>query len=140
MNNRARRVPPPGVTTNTPTERAFPCPYQSKALAPGDLGISAMTTGRTSDFRSHTKYRKLRRRIFAREKGLCRQCREQGRTTAATQLDHIVPVFKGGDKYEESNLQPLCDDCHDDKTEIDKGRDPVEKAQWDALLHQVLTE
>lgn len=40
--------------------------------------------------------------------------------TVATEVDHIVPLHKGGaDKWH--NLQGLCHDCHEDKTRADMG-------------------
>lgn len=56
-----------------------------------------------------------RRRRMLRENPLCEQCASAGRVTAATQLDHLIPLHLGG-ADEESNLQRLCDDCHDAKT------------------------
>ena len=38
----------------------------------------------------------------------------------AVAVDHVIPLSKGGD-YRRSNLQPLCQDCHDDKTAKDRG-------------------
>lgn len=42
------------------------------------------------------------------------------RTTVATELDHIVPLFKGGADVE-SNRQGLCSPCHAEKTHEDLG-------------------
>ena len=49
---------------------------------------------------------------------LCVRCKAAGRYRLATQLDHKIPLFKGG-KEEESNRQGLCDDCHEKKTAED---------------------
>lgn len=38
--------------------------------------------------------------------------------TPADEVDHVVPLFKGGTN-DESNLQPLCRPCHVDKTTAD---------------------
>lgn len=38
----------------------------------------------------------------------------------ATELDHVVPLFKGGDD-DDSNRQGLCRDCHTVKTAKDRG-------------------
>jgi len=46
-------------------------------------------------------------------------CRLEGRVTAATLVDHIVPIAGGGDPrfYDASNHQALCDTCHNRKRE-----------------------
>ncbi|MDO6718825.1 HNH endonuclease [Psychrosphaera sp. 1_MG-2023] len=56
-----------------------------------------------------------RRDALRRDKGLCVVCRNNGRTTAATQVDHIVPKEHGGTD-DQSNLQSICDCCHLRKT------------------------
>ena len=63
-----------------------------------------------------------RQALFEREP-LCRRCSDQGRVRAATKADHIVALVNGGSDTED-NLQPLCDDCHDAKTNDDLGRKP----------------
>jgi 5-methylcytosine-specific restriction endonuclease McrA len=35
------------------------------------------------------------------------------------EVDHIVPVYKGGSVFDESNLQVLCVYCHRKKTNKD---------------------
>jgi 5-methylcytosine-specific restriction protein A len=45
---------------------------------------------------------------------LCAECERNGRTTAATVLDHIVPLRQGGPD-EPSNWQSLCESCHNRK-------------------------
>ncbi len=66
--------------------------------------------------------RKLQRirKLHLMEHPLCRSCDEQGRVRAATQVDHIVPLYLGG-LEEDGNRQSLCDDCHADKTRQDMG-------------------
>lgn len=49
---------------------------------------------------------------------LCIKCDEQGRVRPATELDHTVPLFKGG-ADDETNLQGLCATCHAEKTAED---------------------
>jgi len=65
------------------------------------------------------KLQTLRKRVFDQQP-LCGECERQGRITPATQLDHIVPVHKGGTD-DRGNLEPLCDNCHADKTARDMG-------------------
>ena len=65
------------------------------------------------------KLQERRERHFRRFP-LCVHCEERHQISIATQLDHIVPLFKGGeDDY--PNLQGLCDPCHDAKTAQDMG-------------------
>jgi len=66
-----------------------------------------------------TAWDKLRARILADEP-LCRACRARGRVTEAKHLDHITPKAQGGTD-DESNLQPLCPDCHAEKSNRDRG-------------------
>lgn len=64
---------------------------------------------------------RIRARHF-RKYPLCVHCEAAGRVTAATQLDHIIPLSKGGDDIDvESNRQGLCKPCHDKKTAKDMG-------------------
>jgi len=49
---------------------------------------------------------------------LCVLCKARGVISEATELDHIIPLFKGGTNDIE-NLQALCADCHKDKTRAD---------------------
>ena len=74
---------------------------------------------RLSD-KSGGAWAKIRARILRRDCGLCQPCKRQGRLTLAVQVDHIVPVSKGGGD-EDVNLQSICLACHDDKTRADLG-------------------
>ncbi len=53
---------------------------------------------------------------------LCAMCEPLGRVTVATEVDHRVPLFKGG-ADDDSNRQSLCTECHIEKTRADKGHD-----------------
>lgn len=49
------------------------------------------------------------------------ECQKHNRISAATEVDHVIPLHKGGtDDYD--NLQGLCHNCHADKTRVDKGQ------------------
>jgi 5-methylcytosine-specific restriction enzyme A len=61
-----------------------------------------------------------RRQLFAREP-LCRACATSGRVTTATVADHVVPLAEGG-RDEMPNLEPLCADCHQVKTQAESAR------------------
>ena len=66
------------------------------------------------------KWMAMRREVFAAEP-FCRLCAKAGKLHRAYELDHIVPLHKGGDAIALQNLQPLCRECHKDKTAKDMG-------------------
>lgn len=47
-----------------------------------------------------------------------RQCATEGCDRPGTQVDHIVPVFRGGSE-DFDNLQTLCKPCHSKKTSVE---------------------
>ncbi|MCW3837825.1 HNH endonuclease [Sphingomonas canadensis] len=55
------------------------------------------------------------RATVLREEPLCRRCLERGLTAASVEVDHIVPLARGGGD-ERSNKQGLCKACHDAKS------------------------
>jgi len=64
------------------------------------------------------RWQKLRK-MFLAANPLCVECQAEGRTVAATDVDHIVPKRAGGtDAWE--NLQGLCHECHSRKTQGEK--------------------
>jgi len=66
------------------------------------------------------KLQRERNRLFDLNP-LCVECLKIGRTTAATQRDHIVPLAEGGLDTPE-NTQGLCDECHNKKTQEESKR------------------
>lgn len=46
---------------------------------------------------------------------LCADCEEQGRTTAANEVHHVVALRNGG-THDEVNLRALCKPCHSTRT------------------------
>lgn len=60
------------------------------------------------------------RAAVLQDEPVCRACRQH----AATTVDHIVPLAHGGARLDRANLQPLCVDCHTDKTQTDQRRRP----------------
>lgn len=62
-----------------------------------------------------------RRERWLRYNPLCVDCKAIGRVTAGQEVDHIVPLFKGG-ADDPSNYQTLCKACHDEKTRRDLGQ------------------
>jgi 5-methylcytosine-specific restriction protein A len=61
----------------------------------------------------------LRKRRL-RAEPLCRMCKDEGRVTAATVPDHIIPLAKGGTDTDD-NIRCLCADCHDKVTREEFG-------------------
>lgn len=51
---------------------------------------------------------------------LCVRCQQQGIVRLATEVDHIIPLYRGGSESYD-NRQGLCDECHKAKTIEDMG-------------------
>jgi 5-methylcytosine-specific restriction protein A len=56
---------------------------------------------------------RTRERILSRDMGVCQcdECRATGAVKAATEVDHYVPLWKGGTDADE-NLRAINADCH----------------------------
>lgn len=61
------------------------------------------------------------RRQYLRLHPLCARCMASGRVREATEVDHILPLFKGGADTHD-NRQGLCRECHAEKTDADLSR------------------
>lgn len=90
-------------------------------LAPTTTGAGSgfvRTDGRSAAARGYDRaWRRVRLLVLAAEP-LCRLCVEAGRTTAATEVDHIER-FHGLDdprRLDPENCQPICRECHARKT------------------------
>lgn len=73
-------------------------------------------TNRASDLNGWEAQR-IRERIRERDGYCCKSC---GRAELKGQIDHVIPLDKGGTE-DDSNLQLLCHSCHVDKTNQDNG-------------------
>lgn len=62
-----------------------------------------------------SRWVRLRLRILKRDGHLCQPCERAGRTTPATQVDHITAKAQGGTD-DPANLQGICRACHEAKT------------------------
>jgi 5-methylcytosine-specific restriction protein A len=60
---------------------------------------------------SDTRWRTFRLTILERDRGVC-TLREQGCTGTATQVHHIVPLARGGAKYDPGNCTASCKTCN----------------------------
>ena len=80
----------------------------------------------SADKRLNGWLRREQRVRYLREHPLCQACEAAGRITAATELDHVVPLSKGAvaNAYDDTNLSGLCHACHVEKTRADLGQKP----------------
>jgi len=77
--------------------------------------------GSSSERGYGSRWRKARL-YFLKEFPLCVECEKQGRLTAATVVDHIIP-HKGNKElfWDTRNWRPLCKRCHDRTTVLYDG-------------------
>lgn len=68
---------------------------------------------------------RVRRRILDRDGYRCRACGRPGRL----EVDHVIPLHRGGAPLDADNLQTLCVACHLQKTTREKDTDP-ERQRW----------
>jgi len=86
---------------------------------------AANRTG-SADKRLNGWLRREQRVRYLGQHPLCAECERQGRVTAATELDHVLALGKGGvaNAYDDSGLEGLCHRCHADKTARELGHKP----------------
>ena len=65
------------------------------------------------------RWKRLREMVLSRDP-LCVECAKHGVVEASTHVDHITPLAQGGTN-EMSNLQGLCETCHNKKTATHDG-------------------
>src|SRR3989344_3981709 len=76
-----------------------------------------------------------KKRIAAHQKWKCKMC---GMVLKARyHIDHIKPFSQGGSD-KESNLQALCSNCHDEKTEHERHQKKQKKIKQTEREHQDL--
>jgi len=80
-------------------------------VAPSE-GLRGTSTERGYD----ATWQKMRKLILHRDP-VCRACERK----AAEEVDHIVPLAKGGARLDARNLQGLCKPCHSTKTATEDG-------------------
>lgn len=72
----------------------------------------------TQRLRGRAAVAQRKRRLAAEP--LCRMCKAEGIVTLATVPDHIIALVNGGTD-DDTNIQCLCQPCHDEKTRADLG-------------------
>lgn len=71
----------------------------------------------------------MRRGILERDGYRCRKCG----AAARLEVDHIVPLHRGGDEWDSANLQALCRTCHIYKSRLERLH-PLWPAEWARLV------
>jgi 5-methylcytosine-specific restriction enzyme A len=67
-------------------------------------------------FYTTQEWKNLREYVLSKEP-FCRECSKNGRLKAATIVDHIIDIADAPElRLIETNLQPLCETCHNRKT------------------------
>ena len=66
-------------------------------------------------------WQKRRLRVLRRDNYLCQPCLREGRTTAASEVDHIAPRHKAGAAVTDEGCQSICVECHKAKTASEQG-------------------
>lgn len=77
--------------------------------------------------RSGGNWAKIRREVIMRDLETCTRCGNRpipGRIETRLEVDHIIPVSKGGSYLDQSNLVTLCRRCHVRKTTVDNATRP----------------
>jgi 5-methylcytosine-specific restriction endonuclease McrA len=49
----------------------------------------------------------------------CRSCQLNGYVTLGHLADHIIPISVGGSKFDDRNIQTLCNPCHNRKRKLE---------------------
>ena len=89
--------------------RFCPAHERTKKRAPDRHRPSAAKRGYD---RRHKEWREV---VLARDP-LCVICLPQGTVEPSTVADHIVPISRGGARFDLANGQGLCGTCHNRKT------------------------
>ena len=90
------------------------CPTHEKKVKQQDDAYRGSAASRGYDARWHN-YRDW----YLRQHPLCVACRAENSVQAATVVDHIIPLVKGGEMYVEANLRWLGVAHHAKKTSIE---------------------
>lgn len=79
------------------------------------------------------RWKRTRRRMTSRDKYRCRNCGRPGRL----EVDHILPVSRGGSPWDPGNLQTLCRACHIDKTRQENEHHNPDRDKWRAFVREL---
>lgn len=76
------------------------------------------------------RWARMRTEIFDRFGWRCARCGKAG----CLELDHIVPIHRNGSPWDVANLQPLCRDCHLDKSRGERETVEPQRDAWRDLV------
>lgn len=80
------------------------------------------------------RWRRVRRLVLDRDGWRCRACGK----ASGLQVDHVVPIDKGGAEFDPANLQSLCggrNGCHARKTAGENRRQlTADETAWRRLV------
>ena len=87
------------------------------------------------------RWARLRRFVKDRDGWRCRECGKAGRL----EVDHILPVHKGGAFWDAGNLQTLCRPCHFAKSARENSRRkhalmPKHRQEWRNMVEDLLNK
>lgn len=88
------------------------------------------------DALDQARWQRVRRLALERDGWRCVQCGLRGRLD----VDHIVPLRRGGATYDLANLQVLCRACHIEKSRGESRRPPTPaELEWQALARELVS-
>ena len=79
------------------------------------IDFETTTNKYSSNYQRKLMTKELREYIMRRDNYTCRRCGKYMPDRVGLQIDHIIPVSKGG-KTDASNLQVLCSNCNAKKS------------------------
>lgn len=71
-----------------------------------------MTSEEIRRFRNSRAWRDRTRKVKLLQDPYCELCIKKDKLAEAKEVDHIVPLEKGGAPHDFANLQSLCKRCH----------------------------
>jgi 5-methylcytosine-specific restriction endonuclease McrA len=82
------------------------------------MGARSQQSKQNQKWRAYQRFKTLKKELRTRHvvdsKFVCNLCKSELDQLHFT-VDHIIPVSKGGDKYNMLNLQVCCRDCNNKK-------------------------
>lgn len=81
-----------------------------------------------------SKWKRLRKKLLVEAGYRCSKCNRPGKL----EVDHIIPLEKGGDGYDRQNLQVLCKSCHFVKSGYPVPKHTKDKAAWGTFVNELV--